>query len=231
MDFQDEKIYFQNFNNISNLNSCLFNLGLKIINTLPEDESNDYLDVLKEKMLFVNSNKINNIIDNNNILLQKLKNQYDKSKYNTFNNNIKNDKESIFPSLNKFNTVLKERKESNDKYSNETQLKNVFFGDTNKIKQILSIIEKKIHSLQNNKEYKNNQHQKRQLIIKIINSYENPFLEKDISKAEDINYKEENDKTLTRLQRLLYERIIINERLFPKKLFEKIIPFFPQIVN
>ena len=61
-------------NNISNLNSCLFNLGLKIINTLPEDESNDYLDVLKEKMLFVNSNKINNIIDNNNILLQKLKN-------------------------------------------------------------------------------------------------------------------------------------------------------------
>ena len=54
-------------NNISNLNSCLFNLGLKIINTLPEDESNEYMNVLNEKMLFVNSNKINDIIDNNNI--------------------------------------------------------------------------------------------------------------------------------------------------------------------
>ena len=203
-------------NNISNLNSCLFNLGLKIINTLPEDESNDYMGVLNEKMLFVNSNKINNIIDNNNILFQKLKNQYDKSKYNNFNNNI-----NILPSLNNFNTFLNERKESNDKCSNETQLKSVFFGDTNKIKQILSIIENKIYSLQNSKEYKNNQLQKRQLILKIINSYDNPFLEKDFSKAADIKYKEVNDITLTRLQRLLFERIIINERLFPKELFEK----------
>jgi hypothetical protein len=186
-------------NNISNLNLCLFNLGLKIINTLPEDESNEYLNVLNEKMLFVNSNKINDIIDNN-ILFQKLKNQYDKSEYDNFNNNIKNNKGNIFPSLNKFNTFLNERKESNDQYSNETQLKTVFFGDTNKIKQILSIIENKIYSLQNSKEYKNNKYQKRRLIVKIINSYENPFLEKDISKAEDINHKEINDVTLIRLQ-------------------------------
>ena len=93
-------------NNISNLNSCLFNLGLKIINTLPENENNDYMDVLNEKMFFVNSNKINDIVDDNKILFQKLKNQYDKNKYNGYNNNINNNKENIFPSLNTFNNFL-----------------------------------------------------------------------------------------------------------------------------
>ena len=205
-------------NNIFNLNSCLSNLGLKIINTLPENESNDYMDTLNEKMFFVNSNKINNIIDNNNILFQNLKKQYDK--YNNFNYNLNNNIENIFPSLNTFNSFLNEGKKINDKSSNESQLRSVFFGDTNKIKQILYIIENKINSLQNNNEYKNNKYQQRQLIIKIINSYDNPFLKKDISKSVDIN-KEVNDITLTRLQRLLYERIIINERLFPKELFEK----------
>lgn len=207
-------------NNISNLNSCLVNLGLKIINTLPENESNDYMDVLNEKIFFVNSNKINDIVDNNNILFQKLKNHYDKSQFNNFNHNINNNKENIFPSLNTFNTFLNEGKESNDKSNNDSQLKSIFFGDTNKIKKILSIIENKIYSLQNNNEYKNNQYQHRQLIIKIINSYDNPFLKKDISKSADNNKEEVNDITLTRLQRLLYERIIINERLFPKELFE-----------
>jgi hypothetical protein len=196
----------------------LCNLGLKIVNTLPENESNDYMDILNEKMFFVNSNKINDIIDNNNILFQNLKKQYDK--YNNFNYNLNNNIENIFPSLNTFNSFLNEGKKINDKSSNESQLKSVFFGDTNKIKQILCIIENKIYSLQNNNEYKNNQYQQRQLIIKIINSYDNPFLQKDISKSVDIN-KEVNDITLTRLQRLLYERIIINERLFPKELFEK----------
>ena len=205
-------------NNIFNLNSCLSNLGLKIINTLPENESNDYMDTLNEKMFFVNSNKINDIIDNNNILFQNLKKQYDK--YNNFNYNLNNNIENIFPSLNAFNSFLNEDKKINDKSSNESQLRSVFFGDTNKIKQILCIIENKIYSLQNNNEYKNNKYQQRQLIIKIINSYDNPFLKKDISKSVDIN-KEVNDITLTRLQRLLYERIIINERLFPKELFEK----------
>jgi hypothetical protein len=205
-------------NNIFNLNSCLCNLGLKIINALPENESNDYMDILNEKMFFVNSNKINDIIDNNNILFQNLKKQYDK--YNNFNYNLNNNIENIFPSLNTFNSFLNEGKKINDKSSNESQLRSVFFGDTNKIKQILYIIENKINSLQNNNEYKNNKYQQRQLIIKIINSYDNPFLKKDISKSVDIN-KEVNDITLTRLQRLLYERIIINERLFPKELFEK----------
>ena len=205
-------------NNITNLNSCLINLGLKIINTLPENESDDYLDTLNEKIFFVNSNKINDIIDSNKILLQKLKNQYDKDKCNNFN--INNNKENIFPSLNTFNTFLNERKESNDKSNNESQLKSIFFGDTNKIKEILSIIENKIYSLQKNNEYKNNRHQQRKLIITKINLYDNPFLKKDITA--DINYKDENDITLTRLQRLLYERIIINERFFPKELFEKI---------
>jgi hypothetical protein len=147
-----------------------------------------------------------------------LKKQYDK--YNNFNYNLNNNIENIFPSLNTFNSFLNEGKKINDKSSNESQLRSVFFGDTNKIKQILCIIENKIYSLQNNNEYKNNKYQQRQLIIKIINSYDNPFLKKDISKSVDIN-KEVNDITLTRLQRLLYERIIINERLFPKELFEK----------
>ena len=147
-----------------------------------------------------------------------MKKQYDK--YNNFNYNLNNNIENIFPSINTFNCFLNEDKKINDKSSNESQLKSVFFGDTNKIKQILCIIENKIYSLQNNNEYKNNKYQQRQLIIKIINSYDNPFLKKDISKSVDIN-KEVNDITLTRLQRLLYERIIINERLFPKELFEK----------
>lgn len=207
-------------NNISNLNYCLFNLGLKIINTIPENESDDYMDILNEKIFFVNSNKINDIIDNSKILFQKLKNQYDKSQYNNFNYNINNNKENIFPSLNTYNSYLNEGKEANDKSNNESQLKVVFFGDTNKIKQILSIIENKIYSLQNNNEYKYNQHHQRKLIITKINSYDNPFLKKD--SVTDINYKEIKEITLTRIQRLLYERIIINERLFPKELFEKI---------
>ena len=219
-------------NNISSLNSILANLGLKIISTLPENESNDILNTLNEKLSYVNSNKLSDVKDNNNILFENLKKNYDNKIFNNnfdnFNNdnNINNNKNNIFSSLNSFNNFLDESKALNDNRNNEKQLKNIFFGDTNKIKNILISIENKINSLQfqsNNIFRNNNSYYQRQLIINKINSDNNPFLKKEFIKTFDSYLKDSNDNnlTLTRLQRLLYERIIINERLYPKELFYK----------
>ena len=219
-------------NNISSLNSILANLGLKIISTLPENESNDILNTLNEKLSYVNSNKLSDVKDNNNILFENLKKHYDNKIFNNnfdnFNNdnNINNNKNNIFSSLNSFNNFLDESKALNDNRNNEKQLKNIFFGDTNKIKNILISIENKINSLQfqsNNIFRNNNSYYQRQLIINKINSDNNPFLKKEFIKTFDSYLKDSNDNnlTLTRLQRLLYERIIINERLYPKELFYK----------
>ena len=219
-------------NNISSLNSILANLGLKIISTLPENESNDILNTLNEKLSYVNSNKLSDVKDNNNILFENLKKHYDNKIFNNnfdnFNNdnNINNNKNNIFSSLNSFNNFLDESKALNDNRNNEKQLKNIFFGDTNKIKNILISIENKINSLQfqnNNIFRNNNRYYQRQLIINKINSDNNPFLKKEFIKTFDSYLKDSNDNnlTLTRLQRLLYERIIINERLYPKELFYK----------
>ena len=219
-------------NNISSLNSILANLGLKIISTLPENESNDILNTLNEKLSYVNSNKLSDVKDNNNILFENLKKHYDNKIFNNnfdnFNNdnNINNNKNNIFSSLNSFNNFLDESKALNDNRNNEKQLKNIFFGDTNKIKNILISIENKINSLQfqsNNIFRNNNSYYQRQLIINKINSDNNPFLKKEFIKTFDSYLKDSNDNnlTLTRLQKLLYERIIINERLYPKELFYK----------
>lgn len=61
---------------------------------------------------------------------------------------------SIFPSLMNFSNYLNETNENN-KYDIEKNLKNVFFGDTIKIKQILAIIENKISSLEMQKKIVN----------------------------------------------------------------------------
>ena len=207
-------------------------MGLKIISTLPENESNDFLNTLNEKISYVNSNKLSDVKDNNNILFENLKKHYDNKIFNNnfdnFNNdnNINNNKNNIFSSLNSFNNFLDESKALNDNRNNEKQLKNIFFGDTNKIKNILISIENKINSLQfqsNNIFRNNNSYYQRQLIINKINSDNNPFLKKEFIKTFDSYLKDSNDNnlTLTRLQRLLYERIIINERLYPKELFYK----------
>jgi hypothetical protein len=121
---------------------------------------------------------------------------------------------------------MDESKVLNDNRNNEKKLKNIFFGDTNKIKEILITVENKINSLQfqkNNNFRNNNPYYQRQLIINKINSDNNPFLKKEFIKTFDSYLKDSNDNnlTLTRLQRLLYERIIINERLYPKELFYK----------
>ena len=217
-------------NNISSLNLILANLGLKIISTLPEDESNDFLNALNEKLAYVNSNKLSGVKNNNNILFENLKKHYDnnifKNNFNNFNddNNI-NNKNNIFSSLNSFNSFLDENKALNGNKNNENQLKKIFFGDTNKIKDILISVENKIYSLQfqRNNFGNNNPYYQRQLIINKINSDNNPFLKKEFTKTFDSYLKDANDSnlTLTRLQRLLYERIIINERLYPKELFYK----------
>ena len=217
-------------NNISSLNLILANLGLKIISTLPEDESNDFLNALNEKLAYVNSNKLSGVKNNNNILFENLKKHYDnnifKNNFNNFNddNNI-NNKNNIFSSLNSFNSFLDENKALNGNKNNENQLKKIFFGDTNKIKDILISVENKINSLQfqRNNFGNNNPYYQRQLIINKINSDNNPFLKKEFTKTFDSYLKDANDSnlTLTRLQRLLYERIIINERLYPKELFYK----------
>lgn len=221
-------------NNISGLNSILASLGLKIISTMPENDSDDFLDTLKDKLSYVNSNKLSDVKDNNNILFENLKKHYDNKIFNNNFNNFDNDndnifnnnnKKNIFPSLNTFNSFLDESKSLNVNRNNEKKLKNIFFGDTNKIKEILIIVEKKINSLQSqrNNNFRNNPYYQRQLIINKINSDNNPFLKKEIAKSYDSYFKDpnENNLTLTRLQKLLYERIIINERLYPKELFYK----------
>ena len=152
-------------NNISGLNSILATLGLKIISTLPENESNDFLNTLNEKISYVNSNKLSDIKDNNNILFENLKKHYDNKIFNNNFNNFDNDnnfninnKNNIFPSLNTFNSFMDESKILNDNRNNEKKLKNIFFGDTNKIKEILITVENKINSLQfqKNNNFKNN---------------------------------------------------------------------------
>ena len=220
--------------NISNLNSILSNLGIKIISTLPDNDNEDFLRTLNEKIYFLNSNKIElskdiNQNQSNNILYKNVE--------KLFNNNYKltnkdmdentNNKLSFFPSLMNFNEYLKEKKElENNKYNPEKKLNNIFFGDTIKIKHILGAIEKKINILemQKNNENLNIAHSQRQKIIKMINLNNNPFLRNEDTKRIDdflSNMNITNKYTLTNLQRLLYERIIINERLFPKELFHK----------
>ena len=216
-------------NNISNLNSILSSLGLRMVTTLPENESNDFINTLTEKLSFINSNKINEIKENN-LLFKNVKNYVNKninniSQFNNINDDNNGDRKFLFPSLNNFNNFINDKKEINEKINSENQLKSVFFGDTNKIKQILTLIEKKINTLdlQRNNEQRNNIYYQRKLIIDTINSYNNPFLKKERKTFNDYlkNINDNNNFSLTKLQRLLYERIIINERLFPIELFDK----------
>ena len=213
-------------NNISNLNLILNSLGIKIISTTTEN--NEYLDILSEKLFLLNSDKINEVKDKSNLLYENLKNNNIDNIYFYNNNNINNrNKNIIFPSLNNnLSSFLNDTKELNNDKDNEKELSCVFFGDTNKIKMMLKLIENKINELRLNKnsEYNNNLYIQRQNIIKTINYNNNPFFKKYVTKRIDDYIKNKNDEnnlSLTYLQRLLYERIIINERLYPKELFDK----------
>ena len=76
--------------------------------------------------------------------------------------------------------------------------------------------------LEKNSEYKN-KYNHCQMIIKAINANNNPFLKKEHTLTLDnLLRNDTNNSTLTNLQWLLYERIIINERLYPKELLNKI---------
>ncbi len=216
--------------NISNLNSYLYHFGLKIITTLPTNDNNEYLNTLNKKLKYLKSNKINEIEDNN-ILYQQIKN----NNINNINNinNFKNyyynkdhninDINNLFPSLNNYNATLNETKEINNTKDDEKKLKYIFFGDTNKIKNILSSIEKKINDLEshNNNYNKINTNFIHKKLMKTINYNNNPFINKNYTKTIDdylININNDNNLTLSNLQILLYERIILNERLYPKEL-------------
>ena len=220
--------------NIYNLNTILSHLGLKITSSLIENEGDDYLNVLKERIYFLNSNKIDKNFEShenrlNNILLKNTKNIIDNN-YQSINRDINSDNFnniSLFPSFMNFSNYLNDTKEKdNNKFILEKQLKNIFFGDTIKIKQILGIIENKINLLemQKNNENKSTSNYQRRKIIKTININNNPFLRPEFTKTIDNyirNINDSNNLTLINLQILLYERIIINERLFPKELFFK----------
>ena len=221
--------------NLSNINLILAPLGLKLISTLPENEENDFLKVFKERIYFINTNKIDINFDFNknklnNILYNKAKNfcndnllfMNKDNNFDEFNNN-KFSNISMFPSLINFNDYLSEKNEK-DKFNPENKLKKIFFGDTIKIKQILGIVENRINMLEILKEGRGSSYYQRQKIIKTINLNNNPFLKnEDIKKIDNYirNLNNVNNFTLTNLQRLLYERIIINERLYPKELFYK----------
>ena len=224
--------------NLSNINLILAPLGLKLISTLPENEGNDFLKVFNERMNFIysnkidinfdfNKNKMNNILYNkaknfcnDNLLIMNKDNNYDEF------NNTKFSNISMFPSLINFNNYLSEKNEKDNKFNPENKLKKLFFGDTIKLKQILRIVENRINMLGilKNNENQNSTYYQRQKLIKTINLNNNPFLKnEDIKKIDNFirNLNNVNNFTLTNLQRLLYERIIINERLYPKELFYK----------
>ena len=206
-------------NNLNNLNNILSSFGLKIISTTTGNESNDYLDILKEKLFLLDSNKIDEIKQDNNLLFENFKNI-------TINNNLNNEityknKNDIFPSLNDYSPFSNNLKELNEIKENEKKLKLIFFGDTNKIKNILNLIQNKINSLQN----KNiiNKNILKSNIIKSINFTNNPFIKDPSTKIYNdyIRNSNETNLSLTNLQKLLYERIIINERIYPKEFFDK----------
>ena len=215
-------------NNISNLNSILNSLGIEISSTLCNFEDNINLNEFMEKIYFLNSNKINiasNYNDNklNNILFKNIdKNFHFKKNQNGGDLGINN--YSGFPSLINFSNYFNDTKElENKKYNEGKQLNKIFFGDANLIKQLISKVENKINDLSIKK--MGNRKITEPVKIKIINEINlnnNPFLiNENLQKMDylfkDINYI--NNPTLTSLQRLLYERIIINERLYPKELF------------
>lgn len=214
-------------NNISNLNSILSSLGLKIIDSLPDISNNNYLDILNEKLSLLNSSQIREYKESSNILYQNLRSRFNSSISNSININSNNNNEckSIFPSMYNFSRVFGDSKDSSES-KNDNQTKKVFFGDTYKMKQILNLIENKINEIELRKdnETKSNLYYQRQMIVKAINSNDNPFLKKEDNKILDDYIKKINDNnnsSLTNLQKLLYERIIINERLYPKELFYK----------
>ena len=211
-------------NNISNLNAILSSLGLKIINTSPDISNNNYLDILNEKLSLLNSSQIKEYKESSNILYQNLRSRFNSSISNNFNSN-NNESKSIFPSMCNFSDYFGDSKELSES-KNDNQMKQVFFGDTYKMKQILKLIENKINEIELKKdnETKSNLYYQRQMIVKAINSNDNPFLKKEDNKILDDYIKKINDSnnsTLSNLQNLLYERIIINERLYPKELFYK----------
>ena len=220
--------------NINNLNSTLNYFGIKIISTLPDNDGNDYLKILNEKIYFVNSNEIDINLDYNKnklsqILFNKAKNFVDINNYN-YKNKVNNDKNlsnvPTFPSLMNIGDYLNDTKDiNNNKYNSENELIKIFYGDTNKIKHILGIIENKLSmiEIQKNIENRSSSNEQRQKLISCININNNPFLRSEDIKKIDNYFRNKNyinDFTLTNLQRLLYERIIINERLYPKELFD-----------
>jgi hypothetical protein len=169
-------------NNINYLNTLLSALGLKIISTLPDNGNNDYLNVFNKKLSILNSNQINDYKESN-ILLQKLRNNLGNNMNNYYINNYKDDNEKnnkYFSSLNNFSSFLNESREINDN-NNDNKLKKIFFGDTNKIKEILRLVENKINEIKvkNNNEYKINSNYQKQNIIKVINTNNNPFFKKE----------------------------------------------------
>ena len=85
-----------------------------------------------------------------------------------------------------------------------------------KVKHILGIIENKLSmiEIQKNIENRSSSNEQRQKLISCININNNPFLRSEDIKKIDNYFRNKNyinDFTLTNLQRLLYERIIINE--------------------
>ena len=112
--------------NISNLNSILSNLGIKIISTLPDNDSEDFLRILNEKIYFLDSNKIElskdiNQNQSNNILYKNAEKYFNNYKLtNKDLNENSNNKFTFFPSLMNFNEYLNEQKElENNKYNPE----------------------------------------------------------------------------------------------------------------
>ena len=118
--------------NISNLNSILSLLGIEITSSLTDEEGEDYLRILKEKIYFLNSNKIDINLNKNenkldNILYNNAKNFYENNLKFTNKENPNNI--STFPSLMNFSNYLNDTKEYNkNKNDSEKQLKKIFFG-------------------------------------------------------------------------------------------------------
>ena len=199
----------QHNSNLNYLNQIMSYFGIKFINTLPqEDINNNYLKVFLEKINKIYSDEFKNENNNNN----------DSVSYFDFSKYLNNSNEKNFSKINNNNHI------------------EIFFGDNRKIKKIMDIISDKLKEIQNkinktniinnnNNNPVNNINYKDLFII--INTKNNPFLKENRNKVLNdylINNNKENNNTysLTTLHKLLFERIIINDRLYPKELLSKI---------
>ena len=196
----------KNEKNLTNLNKILEIFEIKIISNLTNSTFDDnYLDTLNEKLKYINSDIFGpfTLDKSKNILTERLLQQNYDSSYDAWQ---------------KIDFIKKKTNQ-------------IFYGDNDKIKKILNLVNNKLRQLKGNEinivnisddDILNPKTEYFQKIYTIINTFENPFLNSFENKKDNYdNYmiKKENLFSLTILQYLLIERLIINDIIYPTYTF------------